>query len=416
MNAQKILFGLSLLAVTFTSNAQVWNQVTVPTQERLNDIQFVDDQIGFIVGENGTILKTTDGGESWVQPAVQGIPNVSTSNFIDIDMLDALNGFLSINNSMSIYQTNDGGVNWTSVPNNNTNQCFPRTIHAVSMSDFFVGGSDCFQGATINQVVSGTWNNQTVNYQTFDTQHYIVDFDFEGSLGLAAVNNEYFLRTTDGGITWDSINSDIGNGHVLTSVMIASNDTCYAGYNQNGSGFGILFSADDGQTWQEDMSSATFFYPAFYGATENNAGKVYMSAVPSTLQTGLIFEQNGSSWMYYDVAEEVYAMDSYGDDVTWAVGANGYVVVNQDISSVSVPEIEKTGALKLYPNPVKSTLNWDCDNCSIEGIRILNTAGQQMEGATKSTSGTDVSDLPGGIYILEIRTKEGVTNSKFVKE
>lgn len=417
MNAQKIFFGLSLLTISLIGNAQVWNQVTVPTQDRLNDIQFVDDQIGFIVGENGTLLKTTDGGVNWNQPAIQGIPNLSTSNIIDIDMFDAMNGFLLINNNISVYQTSNGGVNWTEIPNNFASQCMPITLYANAINDFFVGGSDCFQGATINRVVSGTWDSQIINYQTFDTQHYIVDIDFDGSLGLAAINNQYFLRSTNGGAAWDTINSNIGVGNVLTSVMIASNDTCYAGYSQNGGGFGILFSTDDGQTWQEDLSSATFFYPAYYGATENSDGKVYISAVPSAFQNGLIIEQDGSSWNYYDVAEAVYAMDSYGDDVTWAVGANGYVVVNKDLSTVSLSDNGlEMNTLTMYPNPTKDILEWNCSDCLNKEVHIFNATGQEVLSTITEVSKVDVSQLPSGVYIAEIRTNEGVMNSKFVKE
>lgn len=250
MNAQKILLGIGLVAISLSGKTQTWNQVTVPTQEKLNDIQFTDDLNGFIVGENGTFLRTTNGGTVWDQPAIQGIPNQSTANIKDIEMIDALTGFLSIENNSSIYQTIDGGLNWTQVLNNGTNQCFPISIYANSTDDFFVGGADCFQGATINQVLTGNWSNQTINYETFNTLHYVIDFDFDGSLGLAVINNEFILRSTDTGVTWDTINSNIGNGNELTSVFIASNDTCYAGYNQGGSGFGILYSADNGVTWQ----------------------------------------------------------------------------------------------------------------------------------------------------------------------
>jgi len=419
MNAQKILFGIGLMAISFSGNAQTWNQVTVPTQEKLNDIQFTDNLNGFIVGENGTFLRTINGGSVWDQPAIQGIPNQSTANLLEIEMIDALNGYLTIENSFNIYATTDGGTNWTAVVNSGTNQCFPASLYVNSAVDYFVGGSDCFQGATINSVQNGSWTNQTVNYQTFDTQHFVKDIDFDGNLGLAAVNNEYFLRSTDGGATWDSINSGIGNGNVLTSVLIASNDTCYAGYNQNGSGFGILFSADDGLTWQEDMNSATFFYPAYYGATENNAGKVYMAAVPSFSQQGLIFEKQGAFWNYLNVDQPVYAMDSYGNDVTWAVGDSGYVIVNQDLdSSVSLAEQSiDYKLLTVYPNPTQELLSWECNECTAAKIRVMDISGKQvLESLHPMQNTMDVLSLHAGVYIFEIHSDQGIQNTRFVKE
>ena len=53
-----------LLGVGYT---QTWNQVTVPTSENLNDIEFPEgtSSIGYIGGDNGVLLKTIDGGLSW---------------------------------------------------------------------------------------------------------------------------------------------------------------------------------------------------------------------------------------------------------------------------------------------------------------------------------------------------------------
>lgn len=418
MNAQKILLGIGLVAISLSGKTQTWNQVTVPTQEKLNDIQFTDDLNGFIVGENGTFLRTTNGGTVWDQPAIQGIPNQSTANIKDIEMIDALTGFLSIENNSSIYQTIDGGLNWTQVLNNGTNQCFPISIYANSTDDFFVGGADCFQGATINQVLTGNWSNQTINYETFNTLHYVIDFDFDGSLGLAVINNEFILRSTDTGVTWDTINSNIGNGNELTSVFIASNDTCYAGYNQGGSGFGILYSADNGVTWQEDINSATFFYPAYYGATENNLGNVYMAAVPSFGQQGLIFEKQGAFWNYFDVDQPVYAMDSYGDDVTWAVGDSGYVLVNQDLSTVSVEEMQfEMQLLTAYPNPASDQLSWECNECTATEIRVLDVSGKQvLEASNPMQNSISVLSLHSGVYIFEIHSDLGIHSTRFVKE
>jgi len=39
--------------------------ISTPSTEHLNDIHFINDQQGLAVGENGTILGTNDGGQSW---------------------------------------------------------------------------------------------------------------------------------------------------------------------------------------------------------------------------------------------------------------------------------------------------------------------------------------------------------------
>ena len=52
--------------IFITNNAgQSWDSIPTPTTEHLNDIHFTNDQQGWAVGENGTIIATIDGGQTW---------------------------------------------------------------------------------------------------------------------------------------------------------------------------------------------------------------------------------------------------------------------------------------------------------------------------------------------------------------
>lgn len=42
-----------------------WVKQVSNTTETLNNTHFVNNSIGFAVGNNGTIIKTTDGGTNW---------------------------------------------------------------------------------------------------------------------------------------------------------------------------------------------------------------------------------------------------------------------------------------------------------------------------------------------------------------
>lgn len=48
-----------------TDNGQAWQQQPVPVASDLVDSQFVDDQLGWVVGHDGVVLRSRDGGESW---------------------------------------------------------------------------------------------------------------------------------------------------------------------------------------------------------------------------------------------------------------------------------------------------------------------------------------------------------------
>ncbi len=86
-----------------------------------NDIQFVNDDLGWMVGDKGSILKTTDGGINWVnqQSPVeydnQLIKKISLSNNgknIRIIAYVPHEGGADVPSIASIYSSTDAGLNW----------------------------------------------------------------------------------------------------------------------------------------------------------------------------------------------------------------------------------------------------------------------------------------------------------------
>lgn len=69
-------------------------------------MKFIDDSIGFVCGENGVALKTTDGGETW-----SAIATGTTANLMKIVFRDSRNGFIYASSQGLI--TSDGGTTWT---------------------------------------------------------------------------------------------------------------------------------------------------------------------------------------------------------------------------------------------------------------------------------------------------------------
>jgi photosystem II stability/assembly factor-like uncharacterized protein len=82
----KFIFIYSLpLLISLPINAQegwFW-QNPLPTGNSLNEICFIDIDIGWAVGAGGTILKTTDGGYGWTvqrSGTLAGLNSVSFAN------------------------------------------------------------------------------------------------------------------------------------------------------------------------------------------------------------------------------------------------------------------------------------------------------------------------------------------------
>jgi photosystem II stability/assembly factor-like uncharacterized protein len=89
----------------------------VAQQPSFYDIHFVDSTTGWIVGEFGQILKTTDGGATWTdqqQSLIGGeiLDALSLPTFFGVDFQDAQNGVTAgLDGRIAI--TADGGATWT---------------------------------------------------------------------------------------------------------------------------------------------------------------------------------------------------------------------------------------------------------------------------------------------------------------
>lgn len=82
----------------------------------------------------------------------------------------------------------------------------------------------------------------------------------------------------------------------------------------------------------------------------------------------------------------------------------------------SVPELSILDAFSLYPNPTTDNLTVETHQNS--EISILNIQGQLLKSleANSNKTNIDVSALPNGIYIVQVKTEKGMAVKKFVKK
>lgn len=174
----------------------------------LNFVSFVDAKNGFITGNGGVCLKTSDGGETWTQ-----VPQFTNHNLGKIAFADSSIGYVTSERSLvddagamtytlEIFKTTDGGDTWKTI--------YPREKVDGSVFDIAVKSS--------NEL-------------------------------LVIVGGNKLLRTGDGGKTWQYISTVDG----ITSVAFTSDGTGWLVSDR-----GLLLRSDDsGQTWYEPDKLST---------------------------------------------------------------------------------------------------------------------------------------------------------------
>jgi photosystem II stability/assembly factor-like uncharacterized protein len=88
------------------------------TKTSLRGLSVVNDRVVWVSGSNGTVGKSTDGGETWKWLAVKGF---ETRDFRDIEAFDATTAMIiAVDTPAYILRTTDGGANWKVVYENKT--------------------------------------------------------------------------------------------------------------------------------------------------------------------------------------------------------------------------------------------------------------------------------------------------------
>lgn len=88
-----------------TDGGKTWKRQPSGATAMLGGLFFISDKIGWVSGVKGTILKTTDGGETWVKQ------NSGTDQQLTkVSFVDEKNGWVI---GSAIVHTSDGGETWT---------------------------------------------------------------------------------------------------------------------------------------------------------------------------------------------------------------------------------------------------------------------------------------------------------------
>ena len=94
-----------------------------------NDVHYVNATTGWAVGSKGVVLKTTDGGATWVSSA-----NDTLGNLASVYFRTATEGYVG-SSSRKLYKTTDGGATWSRLLLNATLPDTGAVIRAVYFSD-----------------------------------------------------------------------------------------------------------------------------------------------------------------------------------------------------------------------------------------------------------------------------------------
>ena len=181
------IFAIGEAILVSEDNGNTWTEQNSNTNNDLNDVFFIDESSGWIVGENNTLLNTTNSGNTWELQTTSNINDYNAITFVD-----AQTGWF-VTDGGYIMKTNDGGENWQQLPENNLESLFD-----VFFIDLDIGWVTGYDG-TIAHTLDGGENWEIQDTGISENIHSI--FFIDENKGWAA-GRKYIFSTDNGGNDW----------------------------------------------------------------------------------------------------------------------------------------------------------------------------------------------------------------------
>ena len=357
-----------------TDGGITWGEINCPVTYPLYNVHFVNEDTGWVGGDNNSIteiMRTTNGGLSWELKTLMGSSDYGNYDieFIEGSPGEPPRGFVSAGLSL-VWKTDDFGENWVDIGFGTCGANSLRSISFINKNEgWFVGEPSATQEVSIVRTTDG---GQTYEIQTNpinpDIRLNCVSFA-DNQHGIAAGVGSTILYTSNGGNDWES--RPVSNYRWQSVHLIGSGKAWAVGRNGT-----IMCSTDWGYTWSAQASG---------------------------------------------VVCELWEVFFTNDDEGWVVGGGaGYpgVILRTKNGGVSLVEEKQTDEMPTefllsqnWPNPFNPStkIKYSVPQTSQVQITVFDVLGNEIEtlvNEEKSAGAYEITwnavNLPSGIYFYKL--------------
>jgi len=380
-----------------------WSFQNSGTNQNLNSVSFVNSSKGWIAGDNGIILSTTNGGINWVPQNSSTILNLNSVCFVNQST-----GWAAGDTGIVVF-TSNGGLTW----NVQQNGLINVTLHSIFFTNALTGyivGFEKDLGPTIMK---------TTNSGTLWTR---VNYDLPAA---NIFNSVHFPTPTEGYVvTGGGKIYTTANGFILnpqTSGVATSLNSVYFINNVNGfiaGDNGVILNTFNGSTWFPQQSGVN-----------NNLKTVYFPTVSTGWIAGgngivLRTSNSGVNWAAQNTGLSA-TLNSivFTDNLSgWAVGDSGKVVFTNtgglptNISQIGSTIPEKYFLGQNYPNPFNPRTVISCQLSVVSDVvlKVFDVQGREVETLVNERLqpgvyevSFDGSRLNSGVYFYRLSVHHG---------
>ncbi|MGB5530575.1 MAG: YCF48-related protein, partial [Ignavibacteriaceae bacterium] len=333
-----------------------WEVESEGFTNNLTGVDFADASNGWVVGWDGIVYHTTDGGNSWMQQN-----SGSTNDLLAVDFITPYAGF-AVGKYGTILKAIQGGNIWI-------DKSITTNLHFFSVHRRFSGR------AWVAGEFGNIWkttdygDNWVLQHQNSGYHLYSIHFVHK-NYGWAAGMSGAILKTTNGGDDWIDVSPN--NLEFFRSIYFIDRHIGWV----VGVGGAIYSSTDDGNNWTELLPRVTYetlnkvvFVNETDGWIVGDAGTIFITT------------NGGSNWYQQDSPGNGYLTSAAFPEtgLGWICGWDGAILHTTDGGGTIIFEVYEHNNLNLLiPDPgevsdvIEVSISPDfLDNYSLSGVTVL---------------------------------------------
>lgn len=376
-NQSAMLVGEDGLIMNTVDGGHTWNQSQSGITNVFYGNAIADANTSFAAGENGIIMQTTDAGATWNL--------LKTGVFDNLKDIEILNGktIIACGENGCIITSNDLGATW------NTN----KSVTTYNLNDVLVAAGVVYISGEHSTLLKSTDNGAT--WSVLDLGLGIFNLR---SIGGADADNitvigdsQSIFHTNNGGLTWQGIDG-IQAGTLNSVVFFNSNEGVIVGDHSL-----VLKTYDGGANWKQVAVQTVLMAPL---------SQDFNSVAFSSINSGISVGTHGAN---------IYSSDG-GDSWTFTpAGSNKSTAKALNI----VKDISKINLSQNYPNPFNpsTVISYQLPFGADVSIKVYDMLGKEVanlvsgfKSAGNYSTRFDGSNLSSGIYFYVLKASNGADN------
>lgn len=246
------------------------------------DLWFFNSNTGVVVGDQGYIGRTTNGGITFDSVGLGLVP--TNSRCWAVWFADANTGYIGAGSqtafTTNILKTTNGGVNWANVYTSSSSY-----INNIGGADAQTVMASFYNGTLLRTTNGGT--NWTETAGALFSSVYNISF-LNSTTGFATGGYGKVSRTTNAGATWDSINTPQVDWSLFQIKPVSATEVYAAGHPTY-----LYKTTDMGTSWTSLSISVPNVYPYIWYSVDKSGGNLIISG-----DYGLVAKStnDGVSW------------------------------------------------------------------------------------------------------------------------